>query len=166
MNQVVQATATILKLGDTVGHGRYVVQKFLGSGTMARVYHALDTQISSQTGTQDRALKILDPQETATRHNISEQEAISDFDREARILLHSTHRNVVRAYDHFIENGLHVLVLEYVDGVTLEEVKKLRTISEGEVYAWAFEALDMLEDLHAKQLVYRDLKPGNYDGAR
>ncbi|MBI5421483.1 MAG: protein kinase [Parcubacteria group bacterium] len=161
MNQIVQTVGTMLKPGDLVGRGRYIIQKFLGSGTMARVYHALDTQISLATGTQDRALKILDPQETATRHDISEQEAINDFNREARILLHSTHRNVVRAYDHFVENGFHVLVLEYVEGVTLDALKKMRTVSEEEVIVWVGETFDMLEDLHAKGLVYRDLKLGN-----
>jgi|GEM_PF-2554862 len=161
MSQLAQNIGTTLKSGDTIGRGRYIVQRFLGAGTMARVYHAIDTQISSATGAQDRALKILDPQETATRHGISKQEAINDFDREARILLHGTYRNVVRAYDYFVEHGLHVLVLEYVDGATLEEVKKSRKVSEDEVIMWANETFDMLEDLHAKNLVYRDLKLGN-----
>jgi len=158
MNEA-QATS-IMKSGDVL-RGRYRIQMCLGVGAMARVYHAFDTQLPTGAGSRDRALKILDPKETAARQGVSEQEIIDDFKREACILLKINHPNIMRAYDYFEENGLHVLVLKYVIGKTLEEVRTTKRFTESETIELALQILDVFDSLHQANIVYRDLKPGN-----
>jgi len=150
----------MVKTGDLL-RGRYRIQTLLGAGTMARVYYAFDTQLPTGAGSRDRALKILDPKETAIRHGMSEQEVIDDFKREARILLKINHPHIMRAYDYFEENGLHVLVLEYVVGKTLEEIRTAQRFAESETIELALQILDVIGSLHKANIVYRDLKPGN-----
>jgi hypothetical protein len=89
-------------------------------------------------------------------------EVISQFYREARILAGLKHPNLPRVFDCFEENNRHYLVMEYIEGLTLEEVFEKNTIIQPDkALDWAVQLCDVLASLHKEGIIYRDLKPGN-----
>ena len=88
---------------------------------------------------------------------------IEDFRREAQLLRALSHPNLVKVYDNFSEGGKEFLVMEYVQGQTLDSLAGGRLMDETEVLGYAFQLCDVLAYLHGHQppIIYRDLKPGN-----
>lgn len=92
-----------------------------------------------------------------------QQVIIKSFQREAALLARLNHPNLPRATDYFIENNNFYLVVDYIMGDNLEEIRTTRRCSEEEVIKWSLTILDILEYLHNQQppIIYRDLKPAN-----
>jgi serine/threonine protein kinase len=136
---------------QTIAGGRYRVERVLGDGAMAKVVLARDEALDRQV-----AVKLLDDRLAANR------EFRARFTREGRLAAGLSHPNVVTVFDAGEAEGQPYIVMEYVDGQTLEE----RLRSEGaldpeEVRAVALQVAAGLEHAHAQGLVHRDLKPGN-----
>ncbi len=84
------------------------------------------------------------------------------FKREARILIDFQHDNIVRVFDHFKEGNSHYMVLEYVDGMSLDQLLKRQRFLSSELSLAIFaEACKALSYAHAKGVIHRDIKPGN-----
>lgn len=82
--------------------------------------------------------------------------------REAQVLRRLRHPNVVRVLDWGeLENGHPFLVLEYLDGATVAEEVRRRSITLGDALAWASQTLSALGAAHAAGLVHRDVSPEN-----
>ena len=81
------------------------------------------------------------------------------------MLAQLSNEHIPRVFDRFSEQNHHYLVMEYIDGITLEE--KLKTaggkLAERDVIDMALQVLDTLEYLHNLEppVIYRDLKPSN-----
>jgi serine/threonine protein kinase len=92
-------------------------------------------------------------------------QAIQNFLAEARILSRLNHPNLPVFTDFFTEGARHFLVMEYIDGSTLEELldRNKGPYSEPRVLGWARQLCDVLEYLHNQQppVIFRDMKPGN-----
>jgi serine/threonine protein kinase len=92
-------------------------------------------------------------------------QAIQNFLAEARILSRLNHPNLPAFTDFFTEGTRHFLVMEFIDGNTLEELLEANhgPFSERRVLGWARQLCDVLEYLHNQQppIIFRDLKPGN-----
>lgn len=86
----------------------------------------------------------------------------ASLEREARLLAELNHPNVLKVYD-FVRRGERMwLVLEYVDGVTLEEVmQKSRRLPEAFACAVALEVCRALAHAHMHGVVHRDVQPKN-----
>src|SRR5215210_1232475 len=118
---------------------------------MARVYLAHDSELGRLV-----ALKVLD------EHLAGDENFRARFAREARLAAGLSHPNVVTVFDVGEAAGRPFLVMEYVEGRTLEE--RLRDdgpLRPAEVEAVARQVCAGLEHAHAHGLVHRDLKPGN-----
>jgi Tol biopolymer transport system component len=117
---------------------------------MGEVYRAIDLRLDRAI-----AIKVL-PSEVA-ESSVRRQR----FDREARALSTLRHAHICALYDVGDHNGLPFLVLEYVEGETLEHrlVRGLPPIDE--LLAMATEIADALEHAHRHGIVHRDLKPSN-----
>ena len=92
-------------------------------------------------------------------------QAIQNFLAEARILSRLKHPNLPAFTDFFTEGTRYFLVMEFIDGNTLEELLEDNhgPFSERRVLGWARQLCDVLEYLHNQQppVIFRDLKPGN-----
>jgi len=126
---------------------RYELQRELGRGGMAVVHAALDRQLDRRV-----ALKVL------AAHLAGDDEFRLRFLREARISASLHHPNIVRVYDISELDGLPCIVMELVDGGTLDGARI--TLDE------AAQVADGLAYAHSRGVVHRDLKPGNLLRAR
>jgi serine/threonine protein kinase len=122
----------------------------IGKGRMAGVYKAI------HRNSQVVAIKILPPSKAA------KPETLGRFQREARLAMRLKHPNVVRTFASGEVNGLHYLVMEYLDGEILEDVLERRgRLPSDEVIRLAQQALLGMQHLHEEGIVHRDIKPAN-----
>ena len=129
---------------------RYKILDQIGKGQMGGVYKAVHSL------GQMVALKIL----PASR--AKDQRVLGRFQREARLLTQLDHPNVVRAFQVGESGGRHFIVMEYLEGETLDEVlSRRKRLPVGEAVRLIRQALDGLQHLHEKRMVHRDLKPSN-----
>ncbi len=143
---------------DLVGRGRvdrfflneYKLLERIGVGAMAGVYKAVH-----RLG-QVVAVKVLPPSKA------KDSNCFARFQREARLARRLKHPNIVRTFEVGEDHGLHYLVMEYLEGETLEDaVKRLGKLPPSEAVRLIYQALLGLECLHEEGMVHRDLKPGN-----
>lgn len=139
--------------------GHYLVLSRIGQGGMGAVYKAADLKLNN------RAVAIKE----MSRAGLSParlQEAESAFEREAHLLADLVHPNLPRIHEHFTENERSYLVMDFIEGETLEDY--LAKAGGGplpveQVIPWAIELCDVLSYLHTRQppIIFRDLKPAN-----
>jgi serine/threonine protein kinase/Tol biopolymer transport system component len=130
--------------------GPYEISAKIGAGGMGEVYRARDTKLD-----RDVALKIL-PEAFA-----SDPERLARFEREAKTLAALNHSHIAQIYGLDISDGVHALVLEYVDGPTLADRIAQGPIPIAEALIIARQIADALEAAHAQGIIHRDLKPAN-----
>lgn len=143
---------------NTIVGGRYRVVKPLGGGGMKMVYLAEDLRLAA------RPSALAEMVDSFTSPEMQKQ-AIAAFQREADMLAQLSNEHIPRVFDRFSEQNHHYLVMEYIDGITLEQ--KLRDaggkLPEQEVIEIALQVCDTLHYLHNLEppVIYRDLKPSN-----
>ena len=141
--------------GEAVGPGRQIgafrIEEELGRGGMGVVYLAHDTELDRLV-----AIKSL-PVALAT-----DSEALSRFQREARILASLNHPNIATIYEKIEQTeGGYYLVLEYVPGQTLAEKIKGGPLDLEESLRVALQIAEALSAAHGNDVAHRDLKPSN-----
>jgi serine/threonine protein kinase len=131
--------------------GKYRLLDMIGEGGMGKVYLCEHLRMQRLV-----ALKVL-PARTA-----EDKAARERFDREARAIASLNHPNIVQAYDIDSHDGMHYIVMEFVDGVSLQALVALRgplTMSRSVNYL--AQAAAGLQHGHEMGLVHRDIKPAN-----
>jgi Tol biopolymer transport system component len=130
--------------------GVYVISAPLGAGGMGEVYRARDTRLN-----RDVAIKVLPDQFTRDR------ERLARFEREAQVLASLNHPHIAGILGIEEAGVLRALVLELVEGPTLEERISLGPIDLREALEIAAQIADALDAAHNAGIVHRDLKPAN-----
>src|SRR5262245_24631408 len=130
--------------------GPYEIQSALGAGGMGEVYKARDTRLDRTV-----AIKIL-PDTLAADSQFRER-----FDREARAISQLTHPSICTLFDVGEHQGTAYLVMEYLEGETLEQRLKKGALPFDEALKIAIQIADALSAAHRRGIVHRDLKPGN-----
>ena len=132
--------------------GKYKVLERLGSGGMGSVYLAEHMMMRRRV-----AVKVL-PAAKA-----EDASALERFYREARAVAALDHPNIVRAYDIDCDENLHFLVMEHVDGSSLQEIiKRAGPMDVLRAAHYIRQAALGLQHAHETAgLVHRDIKPGN-----
>ena len=135
-----------------VGHrfAHYEVRALLGVGGMGEVYRARDRKLG-----RDVAIKILPSLFT------TDPGRRVRFDREARLLASLNHPHIGGIYGLEVMDGTPALVLELVNGDTLDERIARGPIPIGEALNIAHQIAEALEAAHDNGIVHRDLKPAN-----
>jgi serine/threonine protein kinase len=130
---------------------RYSIRKKIGSGGMASVFLAHDTVLK-----RDVAVKMVHS------HLMQHEETLKRFSNEAKAIAAVSHDNIIQIFD-FGQNGEQpFIVMEYVEGVTLEELLvKERKLPGLVALTIAVQTLDGLIAAHEKGIFHRDIKPGN-----
>ncbi|WP_442603903.1 Stk1 family PASTA domain-containing Ser/Thr kinase [Paenibacillus sp. KN14-4R] len=137
-------------IGNTLG-GRYEVLELIGGGGMALVYKAQDLLLNRKV-----AIKVLREQ------YIHDEEFIRRFRREAQSAASLSHPNVVSIYDVGQEEDTYYIVMEYVEGKTLNElIKEKAPLQVEEAIGIASQICDALDHAHHNEIIHRDIKPHN-----
>ncbi len=140
----------MLEVGNFVAD-RYEVLARAGAGGMSDVYKAKDHVLGRVV-----AVKIL-KQEFADDVNF-----VTKFRSEAQSAAGLEHPNIVSIYDVGSEDGLHFIVMEYVEGITLKTyIEKKQQLSYKEAISIAIQVGRGIEAAHNKNIVHRDIKPQN-----
>lgn len=138
--------------------GRYRLERILGEGASGRVYLARDTKERGRVwAVKEIDYSALPPAEFA--------EARQHFQREAELLKGLRHPSLPVVADHFQQDSRDYLVMERVEGPTLEGLLKggPDPLPEARVLALGLALVGTLHYLHHRRppVVYRDLKPAN-----
>src|SRR2546422_8775571 len=126
--------------------GHYQIEQELGRGGMGVVYRAHDKKL-------DRAVAL----KSVSAELASDSYARARILREAKAAAALDHPYICKVFDTLEANGRLYIVMEYVDGETLESVD----LSLEEVRRIGCEIAESLEEAHNRGVVHRDLKPAN-----
>src|SRR5262249_36073874 len=132
------------------GLGAYEVRSRLGEGGMGVVFRALDTKLG-----RDVALKLLPD------HFADDPERLVRFEREAQALASLNHPNIAQIYGLEESSNARCIVMELVEGETLQQRLKRGPIPIDEALPIVMQIAEALEAAHEKGIVHRDLKPAN-----
>ncbi len=131
--------------------GKYKIYDELGAGGFATVYLGRNMDTNEIV-----AIKVLSQQYTR------EPRYVERFRREARLAERLRHPNIVRVLDHGVEDGLHFLVMEFVEGLTLNEViARKGRLSVEEAISYTEQICAGLQAACQAGVVHRDIKPAN-----
>ena len=138
--------------GERTLAGRYRLEEMIGRGGMGTVYRATDLRLGRWV-----AVKLL------SGPLVEEDPAsVARFNREARSAARLTHSGVVKVYDAGSDDGTRFIVMEYVDGRSLEAVLRSDApLLPARAARIARQVADALAAAHAAGVVHRDIKPAN-----
>ncbi len=130
--------------------GPYEVTAHLGEGGMGVVFRGRDSRLQ-----RDVALKLL------PEHFANDADRLPRFEREAQVLASLNHPNIAQIYGLEQVNGSTCIVMELVEGETLEETLKKGPLPVEDAVGIAKQIADALAVAHERGIVHRDLKPAN-----
>ncbi|MFJ9179736.1 serine/threonine-protein kinase [Streptomyces sp. NPDC102360] len=133
---------------------RYRLDASIGQGGMGRVWRAVDEMLDRRVAVKEMRIDGLDPEDARTRRERTL--------REARATARIDHPGVVRVYDVVDEGERLWIVMELVDGRSLEQL----LVEDGplpadEVARIGLSLAGALRQVHAGGVLHRDIKPGN-----
>lgn len=130
---------------------RYRIEREIGTGGMGTFYLATDT-----------VLNLFVAVKTVPQMLSCSQRTMQALVNEARLAMELTHPNIVSIYNIEVEEGEHFIVMEYVEGQTLEQVIDNRgKLKADELIPIALQIVAGLEYAHSKNVLHLDIKPSN-----
>lgn len=130
--------------------GEYEILDVLGAGGMGRVY-----RVRNVISNREEAMKVLLPDLTA------EPELAVRFITEIRTLASFDHPNIAQLHTAFQVDNQLVMMMEFVEGFTLEQRAKQGAIPQNDVIEYILQILSALSYAHGRGVVHRDIKPAN-----
>jgi serine/threonine protein kinase len=141
-------TAVPKLIGKLLGHYRLVER--IGVGGMGEVYLAHDEQLDRHV-----ALKVL------PHGKLSDEQARRRFRREAHALSRLNHPHIATVHEFGSDDGIDYLVMEHIEGPTLDERLTEGPMSEEELLRIASQLAEAVGEAHEQGVIHRDLKPAN-----
>jgi eukaryotic-like serine/threonine-protein kinase len=135
-------------IGQRVGD--YEIVGMLGVGGMGRVYRVRNV-ISDRT----EAMKVLLPD------LVAEPDLAGRFISEIRMLASVAHPNIAQLHTAFQAGNQLVMMMEFVEGATLEQIAKRGPIPQSDIINYMQQVLAALSYAHSRGVVHRDIKPAN-----
>ncbi|MCE5195967.1 MAG: protein kinase [Negativicutes bacterium] len=135
---------------EKILQGRYEILELVGSGGMSHVYKARDLKENRLV-----AIKVL------REEFDSDEDFLRRFRREAESLQRLNHPNLVATYDVQVETPPYYIVMELVEGVTLDKLIGSGSLSYEQVVSYACQIARALQHAHANKVIHRDIKPHN-----
>ena len=130
---------------------RYEILNKVGAGGMSDVYKAKDHILGRVV-----AIKVLKTEFS------EDMNFVTKFRTEAQSAAGLEHPNIVNVYDVGSENGMHFIVMEYIEGITLKTyIEKKGQLSFKEATSIAIQVARGIEAAHNKDITHRDIKPQN-----
>jgi serine/threonine protein kinase len=137
----------VLLAPDTLLCGRYEIEHLIAAGGMAEVYAAVDQRLQRPV-----AVKMV---------RTADVDVAKRLARESTILARLDHPGIVRVFDVDEHDGMPFLVMELVDGASLERRLQQGPLPRAEVATIAEAVADALVHAHDLGIIHRDLKPSN-----
>jgi tetratricopeptide (TPR) repeat protein/predicted Ser/Thr protein kinase len=137
---------------DMTGHtlSRFRIEEKIATGGMGVLYKAVDTDLG-----RDVAIKVLRPD------LLHDPDSRKRFIREAQAASVLDHPGIVTVYEIGADSDIDFIVMEYVEGCTLNEMIPPKGMPLDRVVSYAIAMADTLKVAHEKGIVHRDLKPSN-----
>jgi Tol biopolymer transport system component/predicted Ser/Thr protein kinase len=135
-------------IGQTLDH--YRIESKLGEGGMGVVYKAHDTYLDRAV-----AIKVLPP------GKVADADRKQRFVQEARAASALNHPSIVTIYDIRSHEGMDFIVMEYLDGQTLDALIPSKGMRAALALKYAVQIADALAKAHGAGIIHRDLKPSN-----
>ncbi|TAH71582.1 MAG: Stk1 family PASTA domain-containing Ser/Thr kinase [Anaerolineaceae bacterium] len=130
---------------------RYEIIDSVGSGGMADVYKAKDERLNRFV-----AIKVLKPEYS------SDKSFVNKFRGEAQSAAGLSHPNIVNVYDVGDDGGLHYIVMELVEGITLKRfIERKGKLEVKEAVGISIQIAQGMEAAHDNHIIHRDIKPQN-----
>jgi formylglycine-generating enzyme required for sulfatase activity/tRNA A-37 threonylcarbamoyl transferase component Bud32 len=137
---------------DQILENRYRIVKVMGRGGMGAVYEARHLTLDMVCVVKE----MLPPDDAELVDALAKQ-----FAREAKILAGLRHPNLPRVSDYFTENGYYYIVMDLINGQSLDKLIGPQGLPEKTVRLYADQLLDVLDYLHGQGVLHRDIKPAN-----
>jgi eukaryotic-like serine/threonine-protein kinase len=134
------------KVGQQIGH--YKIISLLGAGGMGEVWLAEDTRLKRQI-----ALKLLSA--------VHRKELLARFEQEAYAASALNHPNIITIFDIGQSDGWQFIATEYINGKTLRQLIKEKTLNVSQSIDIAVEICAALAAAHSAGIIHRDIKPEN-----
>jgi eukaryotic-like serine/threonine-protein kinase len=136
-------------IGKTIGNCR--IEERIGAGGCGQVFRGVDLMLDRPV-----AIKVLHPA-LAARSDVTHR-----FRSEAHTLARLSHPNVATVYSFLLDGDAHLLVMEYVEGETLESlIRREGGMSPQRALPLFLQALDGIHHAHQLGVVHRDVKSSN-----
>lgn len=143
--------------GVELQKGQYKIQQLLGAGGQGSAYLALDSNSNQQVVLKEYILPVYVDVKV-------KKQALEDFEHEAKILASLNHKNIVRSLGSFIEDHRAYLILEYIQGKSLQQqVRDNGPLPQAEGIEYALQMCEILDYLHSQvpAVVHQDFTPDN-----
>jgi len=135
---------------ENIINGRFKVINVLGRGGMGEIYLAEEVKSGKKVAIKSiRGSQILD-------RNVRAR-----FQREAEATSRLSHPNICAIYEIAAENDHEYIVMQHIDGVTLDQLEKMKPLALKAIIDIALQIVDGMISAHAKNIIHLDLKPGN-----
>src|SRR2546425_2560082 len=130
--------------------GRYEIRSKIGEGGMGKVYLAEDTLLERKV-----AIKFL------PERLVADEQARKRLVREARAAAKLDHPNICSIYEVGEDDGRSFIVMQHVEGETLDVRMKRKPLDLSESLSLASQVADALAEAHTHGIIHRDIKPSN-----
>jgi serine/threonine protein kinase len=130
--------------------GPYEIVSLIGVGGMGEVYTARDTRLARTV-----AIKVL------LEDFVGRSDRRRRFETEARAISALHHPNICTLFDVGEQDGIAFLVMEYLEGETLDDRLAAGPLPARDLLAYSTQIADALDHAHRERFIHRDLKPGN-----
>ncbi len=130
--------------------GPYRIEARAGAGGVGEVFRATDTRLHRTV-----AIKIL------ARGEVADAAHRQRFQHEARAVSALNHPHICALYDIGSQDGIDFLVLEWLEGETLEARLRKGPLAAAQFFEYAAQVAEALDQAHQRGLIHRDLKPAN-----
>ena len=154
--------------GHTLHAGKFAVGRVLGEGGFGITYKGAHTKLRRPVAIKELFPEDLGAVRVGTRVNVpiaqtdAFRRAQDSVLEEARVIAGFQARCIVDVYDMFQENGTAYIVMQYLEGQTLEaRIEQTSGLPLDEVRRIAQAMCDALAEMHARQYLHRDIKPAN-----
>ena len=128
----------------------YRILEKIGEGGQGTVYKALDTRLGRTV-----VIKVLPEELTLKVANLKR------FEREARLASSLDHPNICTIFDLNEANGVHFIVMQYIEGRTVRQLVAGRPLELRSAISIAIQVADALAAAHTRGIIHRDIKAGN-----
>lgn len=136
--------------GQLIINNRFKVLDKIGKGGMGEIFLAEDVKLKRKVAVKSILTKALSDPASKAR-----------FLREAQTASQLDHTNICTIYEIYEEDDKDYIVMQHIDGITLDQIIKIEQLSIGKVLDIAIQICDGMIEANSKKIIHRDIKPAN-----